>query len=256
MQLTGVAAIVTGGASGLGAATTRALTAKGAAVTIVDLDSDLADALATELGGRTSAVAADVTDPEQVAAAIADAAGKDRPLRLAVSCAGVAVASRVVARDGSPHDLTQFSRVVTINLIGTFNVLRLAAAEMAKTEPLEHGERGVIVNTASIAAYDGQIGQIAYAASKAGVVGLTLPAARDLASIGVRVCTIAPGIVDTPMLAGLTDDVRAALAAGVPFPKRLGTPADYASLACMIAEHGYLNGETIRMDAALRMAPK
>jgi len=256
MQLSGVAAIVTGGASGLGAATTRALTAKGAAVTIIDLDSGRADALVSELGGRTSAVVADVTDPEQVAAAIADAAGKDRPLRLAVNCAGIAVATRVVARDGSPHDLAQFSRVVTVNLIGTFNVLRLAAAEMAKTAPLEHGERGVIVNTASIAAYDGQIGQIAYAASKAGVVGLTLPAARDLASIGVRVCTIAPGIVDTPMLAGLTDDIRAALAAGVPFPKRLGTPEDYAMLACMIAEHGYLNGETIRMDAALRMAPK
>ncbi len=256
MQLHGISALVTGGASGLGAATTRALTGRGVAVTIVDLDIDRADALATELGGHTTAVATDVTDPAQVQAAIADAAGKDVPFRLAVNCAGVAVGTRVLARDGSPHDLEQFSRVVGINLIGTFNVLRLAAAEMARTDPLEHGERGVILNTASIAAYEGQIGQIAYAASKAGVVGLTLPAARDLASVGVRVCTIAPGIVDTPMLAGLSDEIRAGLAAGVPFPKRLGTPADYASLACMIAEHGYLNGETIRMDAALRMGPK
>lgn len=248
--------MVTGGASGLGAATARALTARGVAVTIVDLDAERAGALAGELGEQTTAVTADVTDPEQVQAAVDDAAGKDRPFRLAVSCAGVAWASRVVSRDGTPHDLDRFSRVVTVNLIGTFNVLRLAAARMARTEPLEHGERGVVVNTASIAAYEGQIGQIAYAASKAGVVGLTLPAARDLASIGVRVCTIAPGIVDTPMLAGLTDEVRAALAAGVPFPKRLGTPEDYAALACLIAEHGYLNGETIRMDAALRMGPK
>ncbi|MBA2388849.1 MAG: SDR family NAD(P)-dependent oxidoreductase [Geodermatophilaceae bacterium] len=256
MLLQGVSAMVTGGASGLGAATTRALTARGAAVTILDLDADRADALVTELGGQTSVIVADVTDPEQVQAAVDDAAGKDRPFRLAVSCAGVAWASRVVSRDGTPHDLALFSRVVTINLIGTFNVLRLAAARMARSEPLEHGERGIVVNTASIAAYEGQIGQIAYAASKAGVVGLTLPAARDLASIGVRVCTIAPGIIDTPMLAGLSDEVRAGLAAGVPFPKRLGTPEDYASLVCMIAEHGYLNGETIRMDAALRMAPK
>ncbi len=248
--------MVTGGASGLGAATARALTARGVAVTIVDLDAERAGALAGELGEETTAVTADVTDPEQVQAAVDAAAGKDRPFRLAVSCAGVAWASRVVSRDGTPHDLDRFSRVVTVNLIGTFNVLRLAAARMARTEPLEHGERGVVVNTASIAAYEGQIGQIAYAASKAGVVGLTLPAARDLASIGVRVCTIAPGIVDTPMLAGLTDEVRAALAAGVPFPKRLGTPEDYAALACLIAEHGYLNGETIRMDAALRMGPK
>ncbi len=256
MRLQGVSALVTGGASGLGAATARALTARGVAVTIVDLDAERAGALAGELGEETTAVTADVTDPEQVQAAVDAAAGKDRPFRLAVSCAGVAWASRVVSRDGTPHDLDRFSRVVTVNLIGTFNVLRLAAARMARTEPLEHGERGVVVNTASIAAYEGQIGQIAYAASKAGVVGLTLPAARDLASIGVRVCTIAPGIVDTPMLAGLTDEVRAALAAGVPFPKRLGTPEDYAALACLIAEHGYLNGETIRMDAALRMGPK
>ncbi|MBA3417927.1 MAG: SDR family NAD(P)-dependent oxidoreductase [Geodermatophilaceae bacterium] len=256
MQLQGVSALITGAASGLGAATARALAGRGAAVTIVDLDAERADALAIELGGQSTAVAADVTDPDQAQAAVDDAAGKDRPLRVAVNCAGVGWASRVLSRDGTPHDLDLFARVIGINLIGTFNVLRLAAAQIARTEPLEHGERGVVVNTASIAAYEGQIGQIAYAASKAGVVGLTLPAARDLASVGVRVCTIAPGIIDTPMLAGLTDEVRAALAAGVPFPKRLGTPEDYAALVCMIIEHGYLNGETIRMDAALRMAPK
>ena len=247
---------MTGGASGLGAATARELTARGVAVTLVDLDAERGQALATELGGSTSFVPTDVTDPEQVLAAVDNAAGKDRPLRLAVNCAGVGWASRILSRDGKPHDLDLFSRVIGINLIGTFNVLRLAAAAIARTDPLEHGERGVVVNTASIAAFEGQIGQIAYAASKAGVVGLTLPAARDLAAVGVRVCTIAPGIIDTPMLAGLTDETRDALAAGIPFPKRLGTPQDYAALVCLIAEHGYLNGETIRMDAALRMAPK
>ena len=256
MQLSGISALVTGGASGLGAATARELSARGAAVTVLDVDRQRADDFAAELGGDTTAVAADVTDADQVAAAVADAAGKDRPFRLAVSCAGVGWASRVLARDGTPHELDLFTKVVTINLIGTFNVLRLAAAEIARTEPGEDGERGVIVNTASIAAFEGQIGQVAYAASKGGVVGLTLPAARDLSTVGIRVCTVAPGIVDTPMLAGLTDEVRAALAAGVPFPKRLGTPTDYARLVMMIAEHGYLNGETIRMDAALRMAPK
>ena len=251
-----VAAVVTGGASGLGEATTRALAARGAAVTILDLQTDRGEALAAELGGHTTFVRTDVTDEASVQAALADATGKDRPLRIAVNCAGIGWAGRVVGRDGSPHDLGAFTRTVTVNLIGTFNVLRLAAAAMAGTEPGEDGERGVVVNTASIAAYDGQIGQVAYAASKGGIVGLTLPAARDLAAVGVRVVTIAPGLVDTPLLAGLPEEARAALAAGIPFPKRLGLPADFAQLALAVVEHGYLNGEVIRMDAALRMAPR
>lgn len=257
MQLSGVAGLVTGGASGLGEATARALTAKGVAVTIIDMQADKAAAIVADLGGHTTFVEADVTDPDQVAAAIADAAGKDMPLRVTVNCAGVGWPGRLVARDGTPHDLDLFTKIVMVNLVGTFNVMRLAAAQMQGNEPLEYGERGVVVNTASIAAFEGQIGQIAYAASKAAVAGMTLPAARDLSGAGIRVCTIAPGIVDTPMLANtLSDEVRAALSAGVPFPKRLGTPADFAALAVFIAEHGYLNGETIRMDAALRMPPK
>jgi NAD(P)-dependent dehydrogenase (short-subunit alcohol dehydrogenase family) len=251
-----VAAVVTGGASGLGAATTRALTAAGVAVSVLDLNEEAGQALAAELGGHTTFVRTDVTDEASVQAAIADAAGKGRPLRIAVNCAGIAHAARVLGRDGSPHELGGFTRTVAVNLIGTFNVLRLAAEAMARTEPDEDGERGVVVNTASIAAYDGQIGQIAYAASKGGIVGLTLPAARDLSSVGVRVCTIAPGLVDTPLLASLPEEARTALAAGIPFPKRLGRPEDFAELALDIVRHGYLNGEVIRMDGALRMAPR
>jgi NAD(P)-dependent dehydrogenase (short-subunit alcohol dehydrogenase family) len=251
-----VAAVVSGGASGLGEATTRALAARGVAVTIMDLQADRGEALAAELGGHTTFVRTDVTDEASVQAAIEDATGKDRPLRIAVNCAGIGYAARVLGRDGSAHELAPFTRTVTVNLIGTFNVLRLAAAAMARTEPEEDGERGVVVNTASIAAYDGQIGQIAYAASKGGIVGLTLPAARDLSSVGVRVCTIAPGLVDTPLLAGLPEDARQALSAGIPFPKRLGRPEDFAELALDVVEHGYLNGEVIRMDGALRMAPR
>jgi NAD(P)-dependent dehydrogenase (short-subunit alcohol dehydrogenase family) len=251
-----VAAVVSGGASGLGEATTRALAARGAAVTILDLQEDRGKALAGELGGHTTFVRTDVTDEASVQAAIADATGKDRPLRIAVNCAGIGWAQRTVGRDGTPHDLGAFTKTVMVNLVGTFNVLRLAAAAMAGTDPLEDGERGVVVNTASIAAFDGQIGQIAYSASKGGVVGLTLPAARDLSSVGVRVVTIAPGLVDTPMLGMLPEETRQALAAGIPFPKRLARPADYAELALDIVEHGYLNGEVIRMDGALRMAPK
>ncbi len=251
-----VSAIVSGGASGLGAATTRALAARGVAVTIADLQADKGEALAAELGGHTTFVRTDVTDEASVQAAVADATGKDRPLRIAVNCAGIGWAARTLGRDGSPHELAPFTRTVTVNLVGTFNVLRLAAAAMAGTEPGEDGERGVIVNTASIAAYDGQIGQIAYSASKGGIVGMTLPAARDLAAVGVRVCTIAPGLVDTPLLAGLPEEARTSLAAGVPFPRRLGRPDDYAQLALAIIEQGYLNGEVIRMDAALRMAPR
>jgi NAD(P)-dependent dehydrogenase (short-subunit alcohol dehydrogenase family) len=225
-------------------------------VTILDLQEDRGQALAAELGGHTTYIRTDVTDEASVQAAIADATGKDRPLRIAVNCAGIAWAQRTVGRGGEPHDLGAFSRTVMVNLVGTFNVLRLAAAAMSATEPDEDGERGVIINTASIAAYDGQIGQIAYAASKGGVVGMTLPAARDLATIGVRVCTIAPGLVDTPMMAGMPEEQRQQLASGIPFPKRLAQPSDYAQLALAIIEHGYLNGEVIRMDGALRMAPR
>jgi NAD(P)-dependent dehydrogenase (short-subunit alcohol dehydrogenase family) len=251
-----VAAVVTGGASGLGEATARALSERGAAVTILDLDDTRGPALAADLGGHTTFVRTDVTDEASVQAAIDDATGKDRPLRIAVNCAGIAWAQRTVGRDGAAHDLGAFTRTVMVNLVGTFNVLRLAAAAMARTEPGEDGERGVIVNTASIAAYDGQIGQIAYSASKGGIVGMTLPAARDLSSVGVRVCTIAPGLVDTPLLGSLPEEARQALSAGIPFPKRLGRPSDFAELALDIVRHGYLNGEVIRMDGALRMAPR
>ena len=199
-------------------------------------------------------VPTDVTDEAQVRAAVAQAAGIG-PLRVAVNCAGVGTAGRILSRSG-PHDLELFRSIVEVNLIGTFNVLRLAAEAIAATEPDDTGERGVIVNTASIAAYDGQVGQIAYAASKGGVVGLTLSAARDLASFGIRVCTIAPGIVDTPMLAGVNEEFRATLAEGVPFPKRLARPDEYAQLVTMILAHDYLNGEVIRMDGSLRMAPR
>ena len=251
-----VAAVVSGGASGLGEATTRALAARGAAVTILDLQADKGAALAAELGGHTTFVRTDVTDEASVQAAIDDATGKDRPLRIAVNCAGIGWVARVLGRDGTPHELAPFTRTVMVNLVGTFNVLRLAAAAMARTEPGEDGERGVVVNTASVAAYEGQIGQAAYAASKGGIVALTLPAARDLAPVGVRVCTIAPGLVDTPLLAGLPEEARTSLAAGIPFPRRLGRPADYAELALAIVQQGYLNGEVIRMDAALRMGPR
>jgi NAD(P)-dependent dehydrogenase (short-subunit alcohol dehydrogenase family) len=252
MKLAGSVAVVTGGASGLGGATVRKLVAGGAKVVIVDRDEAKGSALAGELGATYAK--ADVTDATQIEAALAEAA-KLGPLRIAVSCAGVGWASRTLDKTGKPHDLDLFKTVVGINLVGTFNVLRLAAAKMSQSEPID-GERGVIVNTASVAAYDGQIGQIAYAASKAGVVGMTLPAARDLAPAGIRVVTIAPGIFDTPMLGALPEDKRAALAADVVFPKRLGDPAEYGALVAAIIETGYLNGETIRLDGALRMPPK
>jgi len=253
MQLEEAVALVTGGASGLGAATARRLAAGGARVVIVDRDEAKGQALAAELG-QTFAKA-HVTDPAQVEAAVAAAAALG-PVRVAVSCAGVGWASRTLDKTGKPHDLDLFKTVIGINLVGTFNVLRLAASAIAKTAPLENNERGVIVNTASVAAYDGQIGQIAYAASKAGVAGMTLPAARDLAPAGIRVVTIAPGIFDTPMLGALPEEKRAALAADVVFPKRLGSPADYGELVAAIIDNGYLNGETISLDGALRMPPK
>jgi NAD(P)-dependent dehydrogenase (short-subunit alcohol dehydrogenase family) len=255
MKLDGAVVLVTGGASGLGAATVRRLVAGGATAVIVDRDEARGAALAAELGDRAVFARADVTDAAQVEAAVALAAERG-PLRVAVSCAGVGWASRTLDRAGKPHDLGLFQTVVSINLVGTFNVLRLAAAAMARTEPLAGGERGVIVNTASVAAFDGQIGQIAYAASKAGVVGMTLPAARDLAPAGIRVCTIAPGLFDTPMLAALPEDKRAALAADVVNPRRLGDPAEYGELVASIVGNAYLNGETIRLDGALRMPPK
>ncbi|MBZ0232756.1 MAG: SDR family NAD(P)-dependent oxidoreductase [Deltaproteobacteria bacterium] len=251
----GSVALVTGGASGLGAATIRRLFAGGASVVIVDRDEAKGAALAAELGADRAVFAkADVTDPAQIEAAI-EAAAKLGTLRVAVSCAGVGWAARTLDKTGKPHDLELFRTVIGINLIGTFNVLRLAASAMSKHEPVD-GERGVIVNTASVAAFDGQIGQIAYASSKAGVVGMTLPAARDLAPSGIRVCTIAPGIFDTPMLAALPEDKRAALAADVVFPRRLGSPAEYGELVAAIVGNGYLNGETIRLDGSLRMPPK
>jgi NAD(P)-dependent dehydrogenase (short-subunit alcohol dehydrogenase family) len=252
MRIDGTHALVAGGASGLGAATARRLAEGGARVTIADLNAEKGEALAQEIGGEF--VACDVTEPAQVEAAVAAARG-DRELRVSVCCAGVGWAEKVAGKRG-PHQFEPFRITVTVNLIGTFNVLRLAAAAMIANEPDAGGECGVIVNTASIAAYDGQIGQIAYAASKGGIVGLTLPAARDLSSVGVRVCTIAPGLVDTPLLASLPADARTALAAGIPFPKRLGRPEDFAELALDVVRHGYLNGEVIRMDGALRMAPR
>jgi NAD(P)-dependent dehydrogenase (short-subunit alcohol dehydrogenase family) len=249
MELNGAGALVAGGASGLGEATARELAARGARVTIADLNEERGEALAGELGGRFAK--ADVTDEDQLKAAV-EAAGE---IRLAVSCAGIGWAERTVKKDG-PAALEPFETVVRVNLIGTFNVLRLAAAAMAANEPGEDGERGAVVMTASIAAFDGQIGQTAYSASKGGVVGLTLPAARDLARLGIRVCTIAPGLFDTPLLAALPEESRQALGAQIPHPARLGRPEEYARLACHIAENPMLNGETIRLDGALRMAPK
>ncbi len=251
MQFSDIAAIVTGGASGLGGATASALAARGAKVFGLDLPASIESA---ESADGVTLVSADVTSEEQVRSAVEQAAGV-APLRIVVNCAGVGSAGRILSKNG-PHDLALFRKVLDVNLVGTFNVLRLGAEAMSAVEPDETGQRGVIINTASIAAFDGQIGQIAYAASKGGVVGLTLSAARDLASFGIRVCTIAPGIVDTPMLTGVNDEFRATLASGVPFPKRLGHPDEYAQLALMIAEHDYLNGEVIRMDGALRMAPR
>jgi NAD(P)-dependent dehydrogenase (short-subunit alcohol dehydrogenase family) len=249
MQLDGIGALVAGGASGLGEATARELAGRGARVTVADLNEERGAALAGELGG--SFVRADVTDEAQVQAAVEAVDG----LRLAVSCAGIGWAERTVKRDG-PAALQPFETVVRVNLIGTFNVLRLSAAAMAVGEPDAEGERGAVVMTASIAAFDGQIGQTAYSASKGGVVGLTLPAARDLARLGIRVCTIAPGLFDTPLLAALPEESRQALGAQIPFPSRLGRPDEYARLACHIAENTMLNGEVIRLDGALRMAPK
>jgi NAD(P)-dependent dehydrogenase (short-subunit alcohol dehydrogenase family) len=255
MKLDGIGAVVSGGASGLGEATVRALVGRGARVGILDRDAEKAEALAAELGQGALAFAGDVTVEEDVENAVRGAADAFAPLRLGVACAGIGWAERTVSKQG-PAQLTPFETVVRVNLIGSFNLLRLAAHAIAQTEPDSEGERGAVVMTASIAAFDGQIGQIAYSASKGGVVGMTLPAARDLSRQAVRVCTIAPGLFDTPLLAALPQEARDALGTTVPFPPRLGRPEEYAQLACHIAENGMLNGETIRLDGALRMAPK
>jgi NAD(P)-dependent dehydrogenase (short-subunit alcohol dehydrogenase family) len=244
--------IVTGGASGLGEGTARALAAKGATVVIADLQADKGEAIAKELGGAF--VQCDVTQEAHGQAAVAKATSLGKLMGL-VNCAGIAIAVKTVGKDG-PHALAQFSRVIQINLIGSFNMIRLAADAMGKNAPEPTGERGVIINTASVAAYDGQIGQAAYSASKGGIVGMTLPIARDLARSGIRVMTIAPGIFGTPMMFGMPKEVQDALAAAVPFPSRLGTPQDYAKLAIHIAENDMLNGEVIRLDGAIRLAPK
>lgn len=251
MQLTDTAAIVTGGASGLGAATALALAERGATVHAIDLQAAIDEA--PEVAGVTY-LAADVTDEAQVRAAVA-VANEGVPLRTVVNCAGIGPSARILGRNGV-HDLGLYAKIVQVNLVGSFTVLALASEAIAQNEPDTHGQRGVIVNTASIAAFDGQVGQVAYASSKGGIVGMTLPAARDLAQHGIRVCTIAPGIVNTPMLATVSEEFRAGLAAGVPFPQRLAEPAEFAQLVAMIVDHDYLNGETIRMDGALRMAPR
>jgi len=254
MLIAGARALICGGASGLGAATARRLHAAGALVTIGDVNAERGDALVAELGERAAFVACDVTDPVQVDELVLAARG-DGVLRIAVTCAGIGWAEKTAGRRG-PHSVEPFHKVVEVNLLGSFHLLRAASAAMFGNETDEGGERGVIVLTASIAAYDGQIGQIAYAASKGGVVGMTLPAARDLAGAGIRVCTIAPGLFDTPLLAGLPEDARAALGAQVPHPARLGRPEEYAALAAHIVENPMLNGEVVRLDGALRMPPR
>ncbi|TIC82599.1 SDR family oxidoreductase [Nocardioides sp. GY 10127] len=252
MQVTDTAAIVTGAASGLGAATAARLAAAGARVFGLDLPDAVAAVPAVD---GVTYVPTDVTDADQVDAAVAQAVASGLPLRVAVNCAGIGPSMRILGRKGR-HDLAFYAKVVQVNLVGTFTVLTVAAEAMAATEPLADGQRGAIVNTASVAAFEGQVGQAAYASSKGGVVGLTLPAARDLAQHGIRVNTIAPGIIETPMLATVSEEFRAGLAAGVPFPQRLGRPEEYADLALFLVEHDYLNGETVRMDGALRMAPR
>lgn len=252
MQLSGSSVVITGGASGLGLGVAERLVQRGARVVVVDRNAQLGAAVADRLS--VEFVEADVTDEAQLVRAF-ERAAELGPVRMGVACAGIGIAERVISRSGTPHDLSSFQRIVGVNLVGTFNLLRLAAQAIASSEPID-GERGVIVLTASIAAFDGQIGQIAYAASKGGVVGMTLPAARDLASAQIRVVTVAPGIMDTPLLGQLPEEVRRDLGASIPFPKRLGLPADFAQLVEAVAENQYLNGEVIRLDGALRMPPR
>lgn len=253
MDIGGIAAIVTGGASGLGAATAQALAAAGAKVACLDLDGDGAGAVAAQFGGL--GLQCDVADADSAVAAIAAAREAHGRCGIAVSCAGIAPAKRIVGRDG-PMKLEDFERVIRVNLVGTFNIMRLAAAEMAGREPNRDGERGVIVNTASIAAFEGQIGQSAYAASKGGVAALTLPAAREFASLGIRVLAIAPGLFATPLLLNMPPEVQESLAATLPFPKRFGDPAEFAALVLHMAANAVMNGEVVRLDNALRMSPR
>jgi NAD(P)-dependent dehydrogenase (short-subunit alcohol dehydrogenase family) len=253
MNPSGHVAIVTGGGSGLGEATARTLAARGAKVAILDLGIDAATSVAAAIGGL--ALECDVAGAEDAGPAVAAVAERLGPPRILVNCAGIAIALKTVGKDG-PHPLDRFRKVIEVNLVGTFNMIRLVAERAEKLEPLDGGERGVIVNTASVAAFDGQIGQSAYSASKGGVVAMTLPIARDLARSGIRVVTIAPGIFRTPMLAGLPEEAQVSLGQQVPFPPRLGDPAEYAALALHIVENQMLNGETIRLDGAIRMAPK
>ncbi|NKL02353.1 SDR family NAD(P)-dependent oxidoreductase [Rhizobium leguminosarum bv. viciae] len=255
MLIRGASFIVTGGGSGLGAATVRALVEAGGRVTIADLNRQAGEEIAQELGSNACFVKADVTDGEEGAAVVAAAVEAFGGLRGLVNCAGVAPAEKVIGRDG-PHRLESFARTVSINLIGTFNMIRLAAAAIQTTEPDVEGERGVIVNTASVAAFDGQIGQAAYAASKGGVAAMTLPIARELARFGIRVVSIAPGIFETPMMADMPAEVQAALGKSVPFPPRLGRPVEFAGLVRHIFENNMLNGEVIRLDGALRMGAR
>jgi len=254
MQIQGQVALVTGGGSGLGEAVARELSRQGARVAVLDVNEANAQRVAGEIGGI--ACKCDITNADQVTAAIDATEKAFGPARIVMNIAGIGTAKRVIDRQGAPAPLEDFERVVRINLIGTYNVIRLAAARIARLEAAEDGERGVIVCTASVAAFDGQVGQEAYSASKAGIVGMTLPLARDLAQHGVRVCTIAPGLFATPLLKELPEEVQAGLAASIPFPKRLGHPAEFASLAAHIVTNGHLNGEVIRLDGALRMAPR
>ena len=253
MHPKGHAALVTGGGSGLGRATAERLAALGAKVAILDINGDAARTAAAKIGGI--AVECDVTSADDTVAAIAAARARHGAARILINCAGIGPARRIVGRDG-PQPLDDFAKVISVNLVGTFNAMRLAAADMQTLVPLEDGERGVIVSTASVAAYDGQIGQAAYAASKGGVVALMLPAARELAQFGIRAMAIAPGIFNTPMVAGMPEQVQDALTAAIPFPKVLGKPEQYADLALHIIENRYLNGEVIRLDGAIRMAPR
>jgi NAD(P)-dependent dehydrogenase (short-subunit alcohol dehydrogenase family) len=254
MKIEGQAAIVTGGGSGLGEAVARALAQRGAKVAVLDVNAAGAQRVATEIGGL--GLLADITDTTSLSAALAAAEAAHGTARIVMNIAGIGSAKRVVQKDGSPAPLEDFERVVRINLIGTYNVVRLSAARIAKLPPLDDGERGVMLMTASVAAFDGQVGQEAYSASKGGIVGMTLPLARDLAQHGVRVCTVAPGLFATPLMKQLPEEVQASLAASIPFPRRLGQPEEFAALAVHIVENGHLNGEVIRLDGALRMAPR
>ena len=254
MKIEGQAALVTGGGSGLGEATARELARLGAKVAVLDVNLDNAKKVAADIGGI--ALQADVTSGPSMEAALAEAAAAHGPARILMQIAGIGTAKRVIGKDGNAASLEDFAKVVNVNLIGTYNAARLFAAACAKLEPMEDGERGAMVFTASVAAFDGQVGQQAYSASKGGVVGMTLPMARDLAQHGIRVCTIAPGLFNTPLMRTLPEPVQQSLAASIPFPSRLGKPEEFAELACLIVSNGHLNGEVIRLDGALRMAPR